>query len=383
MRPVALRVIHFVPYFPPDRIGGVGAFAAQLHAGLRQRGVESIAVTRGRGPSEPGVHRIAKGRLGWFFGTLAWTRRAAACDVVHCQSGEALPVMLGLRLWAGRRARILATFHSDTRGIARASRPYRLAGRRFGPSTAQGLLGAAIAVLQHAVDRAGLALADAVNTVARSSARDLLGPEHGARAHVIYNGVAPGGDGEDAPPVELIFSGVVAHHKRVLALPFVLRAVRREFPAARLRIAGFREEEAPELLALLREFALLDAVEFVGVQPPDRLAAHLRAAQVALVPSAYEGLPYAILEALREGTPVVATRVSGHPEVIDDGVQGFLVPVDDPEALAARCIEILGDPELGRRLGAAGRVRVEEQFNLERQIDAYLDLYHSLAGENS
>ena len=69
--------------------------------------------------------------------------------------------------------------------------------------------------------------------------------------------------------------------------------------------------------------------------------------------------------------------------MIDDGVHGCLVPVDDPEALAARCVEILRNPELGRRLGAAGRARVSEQFELERQIDAYLDTYRSLAGEDS
>ncbi len=377
---MALRVIHFVPYFPPDRIGGVGAFAAQLHAGLRERGVDSIVVTRGRGPSEPGVHRIATGRVGWFLRTLAWTRRAAARDVVHCQSGEALPAMLGLRLWPGRRARLLATFHVDARGIHRAERPYRLAGRRFGPGALERLRAAALAALHHAADRAGIALADNFNTVARSCAIELLGPTRGAAARVIHNGVRPSEPGPTVAPVEILYTGVASHRKRVLALPFVLQAVRRACPDARLRIAGFGGEDAPDLLALFAELELSDAVELVGAQPPDALAAHLRAARVAVVPSAYEGLPYAILEALREGTPVVATRVSGHPEVIEDGVHGFLVPVDDPEALAARCVEILHEPQLGQRLGAAGRARVEEHFSLERQIDAYLDTYRALAG---
>lgn len=383
MHRVALRVIHFVPYFPPDRIGGVGAFAAQLHTGLRERGVESTVVTRGRGPCGPGVHRIAVSRIGWFLGTLRWTRRAVACDVVHCQSGEALPIMLALRLWPGRRPRVLATFHSDTRQIARANRPYRLAGRRFGPSPAGRLLGEAAALLHHWVDRAALALADAINTVARASAIDLLGTERGARTPVIYNGVGPAPTGDDESSIEILYSGVAAHHKRVLALPFLLRAVRRECPDARLRIAGFAPESAPELVALFEELGLADAVDFVGRREPATLAADLRAARVAVIPSAYEGLPYALLEALRAGTPVVATRVSGHPEAIDDRENGFLVPVDDPDALAARCIEILRDPELARHLGAAGRARIAERFDLEHQIDAYLDTYRTLAGEHA
>ncbi|MEE2678990.1 MAG: glycosyltransferase family 4 protein [Myxococcota bacterium] len=380
---MALRVLHFVPYFPPDRIGGVGAFAAQLHAGLRERGVESTVVTRGQGPDAPGVHRIAASRLGWFLGTLRWTRRAAACDVVHCQSGEALPVMLALRLWPGRRARMLATFHSDTRRIARANRPYRLAGRRFGPAPAERLWGEAGALLHRWVDRAGLALADAINTVARSSALDLLGTERGTSTRVIYNGVGPAPVGEDTAPVEVLYTGVAAHHKRVLVLPFLLQAIRRECPDARLRIAGFPPQDAPVLVALFAELGLTEAVDFVGRREPAALAADFRAARVAVIPSAYEGLPYALLEALRAGTPVVATRVSGHPEAIDDGENGFLVPVDDPDALAARCIEILQDPELARRLGAAGRARIAERFDLNRQVDAYLEIYRTLAGDNT
>ena len=124
-------------------------------------------------------------------------------------------------------------------------------------------------------------------------------------------------------------------------------------------------------------------MECIGPQPAAALPAHYRAAAVALVPSAYEGLPYAILEALREGTAVVATGVSGHPEVIEDGVNGFLVPVDDPEAMAGRCVEILRDPALGRRLGAAGRERIARHFDLGRQIDAYLQYYRALTTEDS
>jgi glycosyltransferase involved in cell wall biosynthesis len=88
-----------------------------------------------------------------------------------------------------------------------------------------------------------------------------------------------------------------------------------------------------------------------------------------------------IVEALREGTPVVATRVSGHPEVIEDGVSGRLVPPDDPRALAEACVELLRDPEARDRMGEAGRRRVAERFDAERQIDAYVDYYRALSGD--
>lgn len=375
-RPV--RVLHFVPYYPPERVGGVGQFASVLHQGLRRRGIESVVVTRGQGAVRDGVHRIAAGRLGWFLGTLRYARAAAHCDVVHCQSGEALPVMLAVRLWPGRRARILATFHVGHRGLAHAERPYSLEGRRFGRRFGFSLQ----ARLHGWVDALALRLADGCNAISRATARDLLGAERGAAMPVLYNPLPPAAEGtaEPASPVELFYAGVATHRKRVLALPFVLRAVREELPGARLRMAGFRWEEAPELRALVDELGLGDAVECVGALPPEELPRLHRAARVLVVPSAYEGLPYVIVEALREGTPVVATRVSGHPEVIDDGVNGRLVPPDDPRALAAACVALLRDPEACARMGEAGRRSVAARFDSERQIDAYVDYYRALSG---
>jgi len=376
--------MHFVPYYPPLRVGGVGEFAAALHQGLLRRGVDSTVVTRGRG-SQDGVHRIAASRLGWFLGTLCWARRAARCDVVHCQSGEALPVVLALRLMPRRRARILATFHVANAGILAAERPYRLEGRRFGDPPRRRLAAQAMAWLHRALDALMLRLADASNAICRSTALELLGPRAGRAARVIYNGVATREPAAPTPvePVELFYAGIASHRKRVTALPFVLRAVRSELPDARLRIAGFSFEQAPELRALFDELGQLACVECLGPRPSAELRAHYRAAGVVVVPSAYEGLPYVVLEAMREGTPVVATRVSGLPEVIDDGTNGFLVPVDDPPALAARCVELLRDRERRARMGTAARQTVERRFDRERQVDAYLDYYRELAREDA
>lgn len=365
-----------MPYYPPDRIGGVGEFAATLHRALLARGVDSTVVTRGRGPDEPGVMRIARGRLAWFFGTLGQTRRAANADIVHVQSGEALPVLLALRAWPGRRARVITTYHVDNRRMAQAEEPYALGGERFGEATtASGRLRSA---LHRFVDRAGLSLADGITCVAEATARDLLGPQHGAR--VIHNGVAPSeGDTETAAPVALFYAGLAGHRKRVLALPFVLARVRERHPDTRLRVAGFARGDWPPFDALCARLGVGEAVDFAGALPSDALPAHYRAAGVALVPSAYEGLPYAILEAMREGTPVVATRTGGHAEIVRDGEDGFLVDVDDVEAMAARCVALLDDAALAERMGAAARRRVAAGFDRDAQIDAYLDYYRSLA----
>lgn len=379
-----VRVLHVAPYYPPDRVGGVGEFVAGLHEGLLLRGQDSTVLTAGTGGSQTGVRRIARTRLGWFLGILLWARRAADCDVVHCQGGEALPLLLGLALRPRRRARSLVTFHVSSRGLRAAEKPYTLEARRFGPPLAAQLWRACGAGLRHLLDRLSLSLADSAVAVCRATAGELT--RQGQPLPVIYNGVgdwAGAAGSAELEPVELLYVGLPSHRKRVLALPFVLRAVQRERPGARLRLAGFDWDEAPRLRALCDELGVAGAVECVGRRSARELAPVYRAARVLLVPSAYEGLPYVILEAMAAGTPVVATRVSGHPEVIEDGVSGLLAPPDDPQALAARCLELLRDPARAARLTEAARETLARRFGLERCVDEYLHYYRTLAGRGT
>ena len=396
--PRPLRVMHFVAYYPPQRIGGVGELVAGLHEGLLRRGHDSQVVTSGSGSSGR-VHRIARTRLGWLLGTLLWARRAAACDVVHCQSGEAALVLLVSRLLRarrGRRARGVVTFHAGSRDIARATSPYTLAGRRFSPRWAGRVSGLCRGLLHGLLNRLALRLADGCNAIARATA-EAVAP--GAGLAVIYNGVAAAegsgaalhshgatleAAGAGAPlSAELLFVGGPGPGKRALALPFVLRDVRRRHPRARLCIAGFGWEEAPELRALCQELAVLEAVECMGSQPRDALGPLYQSARLLLVPSAYEGLPFVALESMLLGTPVVACRVGGLPEAITSGENGVLVQPDDPEALAAHCSELLADPTRTARMSAAGRDTVSRRFGLERCIDEHLDYYRALAREET
>lgn len=99
---------------------------------------------------------------------------------------------------------------------------------------------------------------------------------------------------------------------------------------------------------------------------------------VSVLSSWTEGLPVVVLEALAAGVPVVATAVGGTPEVIDDGVNGFLVPPGDPAALAQRISELLNDDNLRRAMGERGRRRVRKEFTFAQQADAYVRLFEKL-----
>jgi glycosyltransferase involved in cell wall biosynthesis len=99
------------------------------------------------------------------------------------------------------------------------------------------------------------------------------------------------------------------------------------------------------------------------------------AAYAVTLTSQWEGTPHALLEAMAWSRPVVATAVNGCPEIVEDGVTGFLVPAGDPEAWASRVVDLVDDPVMADAMGQQGRKRVEEQFSLRRMIAQIEGLY--------
>jgi len=105
----------------------------------------------------------------------------------------------------------------------------------------------------------------------------------------------------------------------------------------------------------------------------------LRASDLLVHPSHEEGFSNAVLEAMAAGLPVVASRVGGNPEAVEDGVTGLLVPPREPEPLAAAMAELLGDGERRKRMGEAGRARALDRFSVDRMVAEMEALYESLA----
>ena len=97
-----------------------------------------------------------------------------------------------------------------------------------------------------------------------------------------------------------------------------------------------------------------------------------------VLPSLAEGISNTILEAMACGLPVVATRVGGNPELVEDGMTGRLVPPANAESMATALLHYLEDPVLARRHGRAGRHAVVQRFSLDRMVADYLSLYQGL-----
>ncbi|MFG3186665.1 glycogen synthase [Streptomyces nigra] len=243
-------------------------------------------------------------------------------------------------------------------------------------------------------ERTAVESADAVIAVSGAMREDILGcypaldPD---RVHVVHNGIDtalyrpdPRTDalarfGLDADRPYVLFVGRITRQKGV---PQLLRAVRHIDPAVQVVLCA----GAPDTPEIDREFRdLYEELSRVraGVHwipqmlPRPEVIQLLTHATVFVCPSVYEPLGIVNLEAMACGTPVVASRVGGIPEVVEDGVTGLLVPLDDDfEWGLARALDaVAGDPEAARRMGEAGRERAVGEFGWDAVARRTVRLY--------
>jgi glycosyltransferase involved in cell wall biosynthesis len=169
--------------------------------------------------------------------------------------------------------------------------------------------------------------------------------------------------------------------KGLVHLIEALAKLRTEHPAAHLVVVGKRAEDGPVAQAMER-YGLEGAVRFVKGIPDRELVDLVRGAQIACVPSLYEGFSLPAAEAMATGTPLVATTGGAIPEVAGkDGETCLAVPAGDAGALAAALGRLLGDAELRVRLGAAGRARVLSRFTWARAAQGTAEIYRSAIAE--
>ena len=163
--------------------------------------------------------------------------------------------------------------------------------------------------------------------------------------------------------------------KRVPDILAAFKALRERGVEATLCLVGDGpDRDAIEQLA--SDLGIVRDVLLVGYQRD--VAPYYAFFDALLLPSANEGTPVVAIEALAAERPVVATRVGGVPDVVDDGESGFLVEVGDIEALADRLEQLARDPELRARLGKTGRKRVVPRYRVERLVDDIDELYREL-----
>ena len=361
--------------FPPEE--GVGYYVYNLSRELMSRGHSVTVVTRGRPlhaerldvggidvvrlphipyfPLRVHMHGVLVGRF--------LRPQVDEYDLFHVHSPlVASPPPI---------APILTTIHT----------PMMIAARALSSYTPHTLLMRAQSVVSVRIERRLFARSQALVSVARSVSSELaaygLSPESVA---VMGNGVDPAvffpGPPSAQPPV-ILYSGRLDETKGLGDLLDAMPEIASAVPSVTLRIVGkghLRQSLEERSLRL----GIAHRVEFVGYVSNERRSNLLTLYQDAAAyvqPSHYEGLPTSLLEAMSCARPCVATAVSGHLDVMRDGVNGVLVPPHAPRSLAAALIRVLSDRSFASAIAGEGRRTVEAHYTWARVADRYIEQY--------
>jgi glycosyltransferase involved in cell wall biosynthesis len=180
---------------------------------------------------------------------------------------------------------------------------------------------------------------------------------------------------DGAPVVVLV--GNLRPVKGIDVLLNAIGSIHADFPAARVIVVG-EGDERTALTELRDRLNLTDTVQLIGNRKD--VPRVLMASDIGVLSSHSEGLSNAIIEYMAAGLPVVCTDVGGNTEMVEDEVNGFVVPAGDSAAMAAALAKLLSDPERARTLGQRGQRRAEDMFDINRCVERTQALYRRLAG---
>ncbi len=206
-----------------------------------------------------------------------------------------------------------------------------------------------------------------------------------ARFHRIDNPIP--GDFFAVPNLEeegrLLYAGTIDERKDVLGLLRALALVHQSVPQVRLRVAGRWISQAyyQQVVDLIAAEGLQDNVDLIGLQSSDALLQEYARCAAVVLASRQETAPMAIIEAMAAGKPVVATRIGGVADLVEDGRSGFVAEPGDPRALAECMVEVLTNAELRRNMGERAQ-RLAERFRLPIVAAQYRQLYYEVAGKS-
>ncbi len=391
---MSLRICLITDGYPPENAGsGITTYTVTTARGLAQNGhrvsVIAPAVEGGRSVSErDGVqlHRVLAARLpgtgGKTFLDAYLFARAVAAEVHKLMNEDGLDIIESPEHGAAGFA--LAMNGGRLPHVVRLHAPLFLVNEVVGRRLSAG------ARLVHAMERTTTRRAALVISPSRALG-EVVAPRFGidpARIYVVPNTIdtesfRPAEAGEIAPhPPTVLYVGKVAPVKGAAVLTQAIPRIVRRIPEVRVVIVGSDHPTAhaegsskKEMLARLRQAGVDSNVTMLDRIERARLVPLYHNADVCVVPSLWETFPYACLEAMSCGVPVVATAVGGLNEIIDRGRDGVLVPPGDPARLADEIVELLTHAERRRAMGQAARGKALRAYSVERVVQQTVAAY--------
>lgn len=216
-----------------------------------------------------------------------------------------------------------------------------------------------------------------ISHFSRSQGMLFSDPRHWSKLHIVHCGVVPERYGRDpSRPAgrNVLFVGRLAAAKGVPILLEAFARLHARFPDARLTLIG----DGPHRISLearATELGLADVITFTGYLNQDEVAAHLAQSDLFALPSFAEGVPVVLMEAMATGLPVLATRIAGIPELVEDDVSGRIVAPGDADAFADAMSSLLDDPAQAHAMGKAGRLMIANDFDVGTESEKLAALF--------
>lgn len=366
------------PHYAPQ-LGGMESYARQVAGSLQQSpDLQPVVIT-----SRPGVgtrHECLDGvhvvRLGTWLrisntpvsplwpAQLWWQlrRQRAALVATHAP----VPVLADIATFVAGRRPVVATYHAGSMSKGRPRLDWLL--KAYESVVLPRVFGRAAALV--AVSPQSLAWREGATMVPPGVDTERFRPK----------AATEGSPGEPHAPT-LLYVGRLERSSAWKGYDVLVEAfarVRRQFPGARLRLVGEGDARG-DIAELARRYGVAEAVELPGGLIGDDLVAAYQEADLVVLPSltSAESFGMVLVEAMACGTPVIGSRVGGIPYVIEDGVNGLLVPPGDVEALAQACQRVLGTPSLAADLARQGLHAARTRFAWSDGMSRTLDLFRA------
>jgi colanic acid/amylovoran biosynthesis glycosyltransferase len=225
----------------------------------------------------------------------------------------------------------------------------------------------------------------AISTYGASQLMRVSDPAHWPKIEVVRLGVdtgifTPGLVPIDNPPVNLLCVGGLAAAKgHAILIAAIDRLVKEGRTQVQLRLVGDGPMRA-SLEKMIVERDLTSHVTLEGACDQNQVLDLYRQASLFVLPSFAEGVPVVLMEAMAMEIPCIATWITGVPELIRHGIDGWLIPPGNEEELTASIAQLIDDAELRQRLGRAGRARIKEQYELGRNVECLAEVYRRRLG---
>lgn len=201
-----------------------------------------------------------------------------------------------------------------------------------------------------------------------------------SRLVVLHNGVnVPPEACEPSSHQDVLFLGRLDANKSPDVLLYASREALKEFPSMRLLFGG--DGDVSTYRQLAEELGISHRCEFLGWVSGEGKERLFKRAGIFCLPSKNEGMPMSVMEAMAHGIPVIATRVGGVPQLVEDGVDGFLIDVDDVACLSGLLLDLERSPERRMQIGIAGREIIRAKFSISVAIDQLVGVYNDVMKE--